>query len=275
LGVIPAKSLVGGEKTSGWIERVGLPRTLASPSKKAAVSAVIDSNSLPQARSILAEAFRNVLTSVLFSGQNGTSPRVLVVTSANPGEGKTTITANLAVALAEIKLKVLIVDADLRKPRMHELFGLKNEQGLSSVLNADGLTMEDVSTLIQATKTRGVHLLPSGPATHAAANLLHSPQLEQILTELKNQFDMILIDTPPAMQLPDSRIVGRLADAVILVTQAGRTTRDAAIAVAGRFAEDRTHLLGAILNDWKPTHRGQLARYNDHYAYDIAKPNQA
>jgi capsular exopolysaccharide synthesis family protein len=281
LGVIPTKSLTGGDRASGWIERAGLSGTRASPSRKQIGATVIDSKSLPQIRSVLAEAFRNVLTSVLFSGQNGTSPRVLVVTSANPGEGKTTVTANLAVALAEIRLKVLVVDADLRKPRMHELFELDNERGLSSILNAETLTIEEIDHLIQGTKTRGVHVLPSGPPTHAAANLLHSPHLEQILAELKNHFDMILIDTPPAIQLTDSRIVGRLADAVILVTRAGRTTRDDAIAVAGRFAEDRTHLLGAILNDWKPKGRGQIARYYDHYhlptSYapsDIANPQR-
>jgi capsular exopolysaccharide synthesis family protein len=265
LGVIPAKSVTVNAKTSGWIERVRFTGALASPSKKQLVPTVIDSTSLPKKRSVLAEAFRNVITSVLFSGHDGTSPRMLVVTSANPAEGKTTVTANLAIALAEIRLKVLIVDADLRKPRMHELFNLDNELGLSTILSAETLTMDEVHDIVQITKTPGVHVLPSGPPTHVAANLLRSPHLEQILTELKSEFDMILIDTPPAIQLTDSRIVGKLADAVILVARAGHTTRDAAIAVAGRFAEDRIRLLGAILNDWKPNRSDRISRYYDHY----------
>jgi len=252
LGVIPAKSLTGAYKKFGLIEKMGLPGAL-----------------LPSAGAtnpgILAEAFRTVLTSILFSGQNGSIPRVIAVTSPDPAEGKTTVTVNLAMALAEIRLKVLIVDADLRRPRIHEVFDLKNERGLSNLLSVETLGIDAIGNLVQSTSTPGVHVLTSGPLANAGANLLHSPLLESILEELRNEFDMVLIDTPPANQLTDSRIVGRFSDAVILVTRAGRTTRESASAVVSRFMADRTHLLGAILNDWKPKGRSQTSRYYEQY----------
>jgi polysaccharide biosynthesis transport protein len=95
-------------------------------------------------------------------------------------------------------------------------------------------------------------VLTSGPATEAASNLLYSPRLPEILRALKNQYEMVLIDTPPMLSMSDSRLVGRLADAVILVIRAHQTTRDAAIAAGKHFTEDGTRILGTILNDWNP-----------------------
>ena len=190
---------------------------------------------------------------------------MLVITSAIHPEGKTTITTNLAFALAEVRQRVLIIDADLRKPGMQQVFGLDNEKGLSSLLAQETLTDDMIDPLIKKTDVRGLSVLPSGPPTTSSGNLLHSPHLQLILAACRTKFDMILIDTPPAIQLTDSRIIGRVADGVILVTRAGHTTRDAAIAVASRFGEDRTRLLGSILNDWTPAkpsdalHHGRYA----------------
>ena len=243
LGVIPSKTVQ---------DLYSSPAQTAPLWKRKTESFSLDMPSRQQRTNLLAEAFRTVLTSVLFSGENGTRPQVLVLTSANASEGKTTITTNLALALAEIRLKVLIVDGDLRKPRMHQIFELSNERGLSTLLSEETLPQSALDGIIQSTNIPGVYVLPSGPPTDSAANLLHSPHLHELLTQFRKQFDMILIDTPPAFQLTDSRIVGRLADAVILIARAGHTTRDSAMAVASRFNEDRTHLLGSILNDWTP-----------------------
>jgi succinoglycan biosynthesis transport protein ExoP len=244
LGVIPAKSLTAGPRKFGFLEKVGFRPATAT-------------------NGIVAEAFRTVLTSILFSGHNGIVPRVLVLTSPDPEDGKTTVTVNLAIALAEIRLRVVIVDADLRKPRVHEVFNVKNDCGLSNLLNVETVAAEAVSNLVQGTSTPGIYVLPSGPLD--GANLLHSPHLDTILKELRNQFDMVLIDTPPATQLPDSRIVGKFSDGIILITRAGSTTRDAAGAVVRRFMDDRTPLLGAILNNWKPIGRSQTLRYYEQY----------
>ena len=203
-------------------------------------------------RSLAAEAFRVVLTSILFSGENGKRPRVLVMTSAGPGEGKTTVTSNLAIALAEIRRKTLLIDADMRKPRQHSIFDLPNERGLSTLLQEPELTDEALAGMVQESPVPNLYILPSGPSTSAAASLLHSPIMPQLLKRLSKEFDMVLIDTAPMLQMPDARVVGRMADAVVLVTRSGHTTRDAAVAASERLTEDGTRVLGTILNDWNP-----------------------
>jgi capsular exopolysaccharide synthesis family protein len=200
--------------------------------------------------SIAAESFRVVLTAILFSGENGSRPRVLVLTSASPSEGKTTVTSNLAIALAEINRKTLLIDADMRKPRLHEIFQVPNDRGLSTVLQERTLTEESLQGVVFETAIPNLYVLPTGPS--AASGLLYSPVLPELLKRFKKEFDMVLIDTPPMLQMPDARVVGRQADAVVMVVRAGQTTRDAAIAARERLAEDGTRMLGTILNDWNP-----------------------
>jgi capsular exopolysaccharide synthesis family protein len=212
--------------------------------------------------SLIAESFRAVLTSILFSGENGSRPRILVLTSASPVEGKTTLVSNLGIAMAEIGRKVLIIDADLRRPRMHDLFELPNDRGMSTLLKERAVTEEALNEILCETSIPGLFVLPAGPSTHAAANLLYSSIFPDILKLLRKQFDTILIDTPPMLQMTDARVIGRLADAVVIVTRAGKTTREAAIAAYQRFAEDKTRVLGTILNDWNP----KLAP-NGYYGY--------
>ena len=202
--------------------------------------------------SLMAEAFRATLTSILFVGENGSRPRVVVLTSANPSDGKTTVTTNLAIAMAEVRGNVLVIDADLRRPRLHELFDIKNERGLADLLKEPALSDELIAQCIQPTRVPGLSVLTSGTSTLSAANLLHSPNLGELFATLKNQFDMVLIDTPPMLQMADARLIGRVADAVVLVARAGKTTRDAILGAYQRFSEDRIRVLGTILNDWDP-----------------------
>ena len=201
-------------------------------------------------RCIAAESFRVVLASILFSGENGSRPRVIVLTSASPCEGKTTVTSNLAIALAEIHRKVLLIDADMRKPRIHDIFQVPNTVGLSNVLQQRTLSEESLEGVVCETAIPNLFVLPTGPT--AASSLLYSQVLPDMLKRFKQEYDMVLIDTPPMLQMPDARVVGRQADAVVIVVRAGQTTRDAAIAVRERLAEDGTRVLGTILNDWNP-----------------------
>lgn len=224
--------------------------------------------------SVVAEAFRTVLTSILFLGENGTRPKVLVLTSGNPGDGKTTAVSNLAIAAAEIRRKVLIIDADLRRPRLHELFGIPNERGLSSLLRSDALELDDLDEIVQPTSIPNVYVLTGGPPTPAAAHLLYSPGLPELLAKIRREYDMVFIDTPPSLHLTDARVLGRLADGVVFVARIGQTTKDVAIALSQRFGEDRTRVLGTILNDWDPNHspkgyygyQSGSARYAQYYA---------
>ncbi len=271
LGTIPSASIDG--------EKDGRPRRLpgkANPALQGSGSSDDRATSVAlitweRKPSLMAEAFRATLTSILFVGENGSRPRVLALTSASPSDGKTTAVSNLGIALAEIRHKVIIVDADLRRPRMHELFGLENERGLSDLLREQELSYEGVSALIQKTEVPGLDVLTSGPSTHAAANLLYSPNLAELLARFRKEYDMVLIDTPPMLQMTDARVIGRLSDGVILVTRAQQTTRDALIAASQRFMEDRIRILGTVLNDWNPKNspNGYYGYYNTyrHYGY--------
>jgi len=192
-----------------------------------------------------------VLTSILFVGENGSRPKMLVITSCGPGDGKTTVVSNLAIAMAEIRRRVLIIDADMRRPRMHQLFELSNEFGLSTLLR-DTHSVENPLDSVQSTRVPGLFVLTSGPATGSAANLLYSQRLPELLSLFRSEFDMVLIDTPPSLQLTDARVLGRLTDGVVFVARIGQTTVDATVALHKRFYEDHTRVLGTILNDWNP-----------------------
>jgi capsular exopolysaccharide synthesis family protein len=225
---------------------------------------------------LVAEAFRTVLTSIMFSGENGSRPRLLVLTSASPKEGKSTVVSNLGIALAEIRQRVLVIDADLRKPRLHEIFNLPNQVGLSDLLQSHSVNSDLhllVSGMILETSVPGLSVLPSGPPAYAAANLLYSPVLAEMFAQFRKDYDMILVDTPPSLQMTDARVAGRLADGVIFVTRAGRTTRDAAIAAHQRFADDRIRVLGTILNDWNPSKspNGYYGYHRDLYGKHYAE----
>ena len=205
--------------------------------------------------SLLAEAFRTTLTSLLFSGHNGAQPRVIVITSANPSEGKTTVTINLAIALAEINRRVLLIDADMRRPRLQNLFDLGTGPGLADLLRektlGEGVTTDQT---VCPTAIPGLYVMRSGRNSGVVSNLLHSSRLPELLQQLRSEFDTVVIDTPPVLHISDARVIGRLADAVLLIVRAGITTRDAALMVKQRFGEDGTALLGTILNGWDPKH---------------------
>jgi receptor protein-tyrosine kinase len=195
----------------------------------------------------VAESFRAALTSILFTGHNGDRPRVIVFTSPSPREGKTTVVSNLGIALAEIHRRVLLIDADMRKPRLHDIFGLPNESGLSTFLR-DGDA--ELGPELFATEVNGLYVLPSGPGDAGIASLLHSPRIPELLRRLRQKFDMVLIDTPPMLQMPDARVLGRVADGVILVVRSNETMRDAALAAKDRLEGDGTRVIGTVLNNW-------------------------
>jgi capsular exopolysaccharide synthesis family protein len=184
-------------------------------------------------------------------GENGTRPQLLVIASANPGEGKTTTVTNIAIAASEIGLKVLVVDADLRRPRLHRFFNLPNERGLVDCLR-HRMPEDATGSPVQVSTVPNLHVLTSGTESTAPAQLLHSPFFAPLMQRFRSEYDMILIDTPPMLQMADARIVGRQADGVILVARAGKTARETLLAAKERFREDRIPVLGSILNDWDP-----------------------
>jgi len=221
---------------------------------------------------LVSECFRAAVTSILFTGSNGSRPRVLVVSSAVRGEGKTTVASNLAICLAEINQRVLLADADMRRPRLHRVFEVSNRRGLSSLLaSREPLPRLEESGCVQPSEVPNLFVLPAGPPSHSISNLLHSTRVEELLARARNEFDAVVIDTPPMLQISDARVLGAMADGVVLVVRAGKTTRETARAAASRFLEDGTRVLGAILNSWDPKsngagYYGYSREYTDYYA---------
>ncbi len=218
--------------------------------------------------SVFSESFRATLASLLFTRGAADAPAAFVVTSPLPAEGKTTVVSNLGVALAEINRRVLLVDADLRGPQLHKIFGLENEQGLSSLLSdQDALDGPQLSALIRTTGVPNLHVLPSGPAVGAVASLLHAPRMEQILKRLCEQFDHVIVDAPPSLLFADARILARSTDGVVLVLRANRTSWPTAVAAAQRLQMDGVPVLGTVLNDWSPDAGTDAYGYRDFHKY--------
>jgi polysaccharide biosynthesis transport protein len=267
LGVIPACDSVPARPAEGP------PRTKATPILLA------DGDSEPARRvelvtwqdthSLVAESFRNALASILLSGDEE-RPRIILVTSASRGEGKSMTVSNLGIGLAELNRKILLVDADMRKPRLHHIFDLSNSWGLSDLLREHtALKDSPVEALARPTQIANLWVLPSGPGTLSISSLLYSTRMGQLLDRLIAEFDTILIDTPPMLALADARVLGRLVDGAILVVRAGQTTRDAALEAKGRLVEDGIPVIGTILNNWDQKSK---TRYGNEGYYYYSSP---
>ena len=218
---------------------------------------------------MLADCYTSIVTSLLLASGGEDMAQVIVVTSPCAGDGKTTIACNLSLATAETGKKVLLIDGDLRRPQLHRFFRLQNTKGLSDLLRADMPTGEGVSDTPCVCETRipGLHVLTAGAGTPRGARVLQSARMTALLERLRSEFEMVIVDTPPVIPVPDARVLGRLADGVILVLRAGHTTIESALAARQRFAEDGTRVLGTILNGWNPNagrrygHAGYYAAY--------------
>jgi succinoglycan biosynthesis transport protein ExoP len=266
LGVIPLAELPATQQTSkGFYARHALPL----PSQRGQLSSPDDCPELAtwqRKPSLLAECVRTALISILLPGQNGDHPRVVVLTSPCPGDGKTTVASNLGIAAAEIRKRVVLIDGDLRRPRLHKVFGISNGWGLSDILRV-GTNLETIpfANLVSKTKVSGLYVLAGGRGAITTSTLLYSARMTGLLDRLRSEFDMVLIDAPPVIHLADARVLGRLADGVILVIRSGQTTPKSAMIACQRFAEDGTHVLGTILNSWDPKLNGSHGYSYDYY----------
>jgi capsular exopolysaccharide synthesis family protein len=211
-----------------------------------------------------ADSFRAVLVSILFA-QGEESRSVLVISSAGPNEGKTTAATNLAVALAKIGQSVLLIDGDIRKPSVHKVFGLYNNIGVTNLLNQVIFDGPAADAATQETDFPDLRVLTSGPPLQTGCDLLFTTSMPRLIAYYKDRFDRIIIDSPPLLHMPDARMLGRMADAVVLVARAGHTLREAALAARERLMQDQTPVLGVILNDWDPKFSpdGYYGNYKD------------
>jgi capsular exopolysaccharide synthesis family protein len=222
-----------------------------------------------QKPSVVAESFRLTLTSLTLMNRNGNRPRMMVITSPGPGEGKTTVASNMAAAMAEAGQRVLIIEMDLRRPQLHKIFELSNEHGFTDLVRSSGpILMDATEPFICATQLPGVFVLPSGAVDLTkVSELFHSPRVPSLLRQLKQSFDMVIIDTPPMLQFSESRLVASFADGVILVLRSGITDRESAVVARDQLSRDGIVILGTILNDWKPkpTDKSTYASYYGAY----------
>lgn len=218
---------------------------------------------------IMSEAFRMAGTSILMRTEGGTQAKVLLVTGPHPQSGKTMSSANLAISLAEGARKVVVVDGDMRKSGLSRLFRFQNSPGLSELLA--GTAEEEALKLIRSTEFPGVWVLPSGRVPESAVRLLQSERLDEVIELLSAEFDFVLLDGPPLLELADARLLAKHAGGIILVCRAGRTKRDELNESWAMLREDGANILGTILNGYDlktecPTRYNGYLRYNGTYS---------
>jgi polysaccharide biosynthesis transport protein len=266
LGVIPS-----ARDAQSW-ERVG-NRSIGSAGRIQEIDLSTDRDT-----SVMAESFRSALTSILFGAGYSrkvqgcpASGRALVITSIDVMEGKTTVLTNLGIAAAERKQRVLLIDADLRRPRVHELVNVSNAWGLADLLKRSDFEefskQAAVEDLFRPTHIPNLSVLPGGPVEMTSPGLLYASDLTPLLERFREEFDLILIDTPPMMLYADGRLLGRLSEGVVMVVRAATRTREELQAAYLRLVQDQIPVLGTILNDWKMdrSEASMYGRYHQHY----------
>ncbi len=215
------------------------------------------------------ESFRTAIASLLRGDVRQGRAKSVVVTSALPGDGKTTLVANLGIALAESGRKVVLVDADFRRPRLAGIFDLEASAGqsLTEILSGEGpLGDAPGDTLAQPTRMQGLWVVPNQGGAGNIQRLLHSPRLPELLARLEHTFDLVLIDVPPVLSFADARLTARHTDGVIFVVRAGVTSQDDLMGSIEQLVHDGIDLFGTILNDWTPP----SAKSGHYYAYHYA-----
>jgi len=202
--------------------------------------------SLTNPKSSIAEQFRTVRTSIQFSSVDKDLQSV-VVTSPNPEEGKSTITANLAVVFAQQGKRVLLIDSDLRKPTVHYTFHKENHVGLSNVLTRQVTLQEAVKT----SRQENLWILTSGPIPPNPSELLGSKGMNDLLDEVKNEYDFVIFDSPPVLAVTDTQVLSNLTDGVVLVISSGNTKIDSAKKAKELLESAKAKILGVVHNNKK------------------------
>jgi len=209
-------------------------------------------------RSALAESYRQLRTSVLLSTA-GRAPKTLLITSSLPGEGKTTTAVNTAISLAQTGANVLIIDADMRRPRLRSIFDLPEREGLSSILSSE-MKPQDMLNAIAKDPTTGLHVLTSGPIPPNPAELLGSDQMRKLIGVLSVPFTHIVIDSPPVSSFTDGVLIASMVDGVLLVVHGGKSSRGVVRRSRQLLLDVGARLFGVVLNNVS-------IRSHDYYYY--------
>ncbi|MFC2161870.1 GumC family protein [Acidobacteriota bacterium] len=216
----------------------------------------------------ISEDYRTIRTSIVLS-QVDIGSRILAFVSVLPSEGKTATLANIAVAFAQLEKRVLIIDADMRKPSLHRLFEVDNKKGLSGYLSG-GVSIEES---ISKTKIENIWILPSGVVPPNPAELLDSDRMKLFIVELKKGFDYVLIDTPPVLPVVDSLVLSAIVNGVVIVVEPGRITRKLFMKGVEDIRQSRAKILGIVYNKVELSGRGSY--FHGYYRYYYKEPDDS
>jgi len=245
---LPTLALIPAQRSE---RRLSLSRAAAHDPAETTALALIE-----EARSPVAEAYRHLRTSLLLSSA-GQPPKTILVTSSQPSEGKTTTAVNTAVMLAQTGADVLLLDCDLRRPRVHAHFNLPNARGVTNYLSGD----TDLDGLMQTyDKLPNLKVITSGPVPPNSAELLGSEEMRRLLQQLSDEFTHIIIDSPPAISFTDASILSTMVDGVMLVVHGGRSSRAVVRRAKQQLQDVGAHIYGIVLNNVK-------LEANDYYYY--------
>jgi non-specific protein-tyrosine kinase len=239
-------------------------RTRASERNKSLVA-------IEQPKTPFAEAFRTLRTNIQFSSVDKPIKTVMV-TSAGPGEGKSTLAANLAVVMAQSGLRTVLIDCDLRRPSIHKIFSLPNQQGITTAL------LHELTALngeVRSMPVEHLRVIPSGPIPPNPSELVGSRRMTQLLDTLAGENDFVIIDSPPALAVTDASILARKVDGVILVIESGATRRTLALKAKAQLEQVGAHVLGATLNKLSARTGNEYYYYYTHYNYTSDEGKQS
>jgi capsular exopolysaccharide synthesis family protein len=221
-------------------------------------------------KSVAAECCRSIRTNILFMSPDKPL-RTMVVTSPSPQEGKTTTAINLGVTMAEAGGRVLIIDTDMRRPRLHRSFGVPNQNGISTVI-VGKTTLEEA---IKRTDVPNLDVLTCGPVPPNPSELLHTDRFGVVLADCARLYDRIILDSPPTSAVTDPAVLGNLSDGVVLVVKAGETTRESALHARRQLGSAKARLIGVVVNaiDFSNPAYGYEYYYRNYYRYGYTYGN--
>ncbi len=214
-------------------------------------------------RSALSEAYRQLRTSILLSTA-GHPPKSLLITSSLPSEGKTTTATNTAISLAQTGAKVLIIDADMRRPRLHSVFNIANGEGLSTLLSSES-TDADIARVVKTDDGTQLSLLTSGPIPPNPAELIGSDQMANLLKKLQNHYTHVVIDSPPITSFTDGVLIASMVDGVILVVHSGKSSRQVVKRSRQLLQDVGARILGVVLNNVNLRSQDNYHYYQTYY----------
>jgi succinoglycan biosynthesis transport protein ExoP len=216
---------------------------------------------LSDPKSAISEAYSSLGGALLYSTSDGL-PHVMLVTSAQPTEGKSTTCYAIAAGLARIGRRVVLIDADLRRPSLHRRIGIDNSKGLTALLTSQ----VPVETSVIPSPQKDLDLIPSGPVPPNPTDLIASVRMHAVIEELASKYDVVIIDSPPILGLADAPLMGALTDGVIMVIEADRSRRGHLKASLRRLRAMRPNLLGAALTKYDTKKLSNS--YSNYYGYD-------